>query len=108
MCNAISPERAVIWTVLFDRSQIPVLRAEHFAHDAHARWFVRARDLIADHRALTPEAFADVTLAHERRILKRMLNVAPPPRVRANVALLVQALIDRKAGRRVHIERLIN
>ena len=108
MCNAISPERAVIWTVLFEGRADPRLRAEHFTHDTYARWFAKARDLMGAGQAFSEQAFAAETQESERRALKRMLRVPPPPRVRSNAALLVDALADRHAGRRVHIERLIN
>lgn len=108
MCNAISPERAVIWTVLFEGRADARLRAEHFTHETYARWFARACDQLAQGRVLAEDAFAADTAAHERRALKRMLRVPPPPRVRANAELLVDALVDRHAGRRMHIERLIN
>ena len=108
MCNAISPERAVIWTVLYEGRADGRLRPGHFTHETYARWFSVAQTLIGKGGAFELEAFVYETHPHEHRALKRMLRVPPPPRVRTNAALLVDALIDRQAGRRVHIERLIN
>lgn len=108
MCNAISPERAVIWTVLFEGRADERLSAEHFTYEPYARWFAKAQDLMGAGLALSEEAFAGATRDQERRALKRMLRVPPPPRVRANAGLLVEALVDRHAGQRMHIERLIN
>lgn len=115
MCNALSPEKAVMWTLLFEGVLDADLRAEHFTHESYRRWFAVMEAL---HRAGAPVDEAQMVdhaaalgyaMDHrERRALQRMLRVPPPPRVQANRALLIQALTDRLVGKRVHIERLIN
>ena len=45
MCNAISPERAVIWTLLHEGRADDRLRAEHFTHQSYRQWFAVAHDL---------------------------------------------------------------
>lgn len=81
---------------MFERAVDPSLCEDHFTHESYRRWFavLAALGYVMDHR--------------EQRALKRMLRVPPPPRVQANRELLIQALADRRAGRRMHIERLIN
>lgn len=102
MCNALSPEKAVMWTVLYEGRAEPRLNAEDFTHDAYRRWFAALA-------SGSPDAvLAAATDRLEQRALSRMLRVPPPPRVRAHRELLIQALIDRKCGKRMHIERLIN
>jgi len=114
MCNAISPEKAVMWTLLFEGGADPSLSADHFTFEIYRRWFC----VLAGQGNGTPlseGAFSaqvaqsgHVMDRRELRALRRMLRVPPPPRVRANRDLLVQALTDRHAGLRMHIERLIN
>lgn len=115
MCNALSPEKAVMWTVLYEGAWDPALRPDHFTYENYRRWFRVMASLVDD--AAKPDEAAFLARAEalgveispqERRALKRMLRVPPPPRVRANHPLLVRALTDHHAGRRVHIERLIN
>ena len=106
MCNALSPEKAVMWTLLFEGAVDPTLCAEHFTHESYRRWF-NVLAASQDGVVLDVSNFNAVD-RREQRALKRMLRVPPPPRVQANRALLVQALTDRHAGHRMHIERLIN
>lgn len=113
MCNALSPEKAVMWTLLYEGAVDPALSAEHFTHESYRRWFAVLAS--SDGAALNEDDFSAraAAMGHaldrmERRALKRMLRVPPPPRVRANRDLLVQALSDRHVGKRMHIERLIN
>lgn len=117
MCNAISPEKAVMWTLLFEGGVDPSLRAEHFTHESYRRWFDVLASLNGDAapEPISERAFMDAAAGMgytldrlEQRALQRMLRVPPPPRVQANRALLVQALSDCYTGKRVHIERLIN
>ena len=119
MCNAISPEKAVMWTLLFEGGVDPSLCAEHFTHESYRRWFGVLASIdggpevspgpVSERDFLDAAAALGHTLEHlEQRALQRMLRVPPPPRVQANRALLVQALSDRHTGKRVHIERLIN
>lgn len=114
MCNALSPEKAVMWTLLFEGAVDPALCEDHFTHESYRRWFAVLAALqggvpFSEDDFSARAAAMGYALDHtERRALKRMLRVPPPPRVRANRALLVQALGDRHAGRRMHIERLIN
>ncbi|HEY9163495.1 MAG TPA: hypothetical protein VIN57_02705 [Magnetovibrio sp.] len=115
MCNALSPEKAVMWTLLFEGAPDPELRAEHFTHESYRRWFAVMAQLMQDGEAVNEASMVKRSEASghamdrlEKRALQRMLRVPPPPRVRANRSLLVQALADRLLGKRVHIERLIN
>lgn len=119
MCQILSPERAVIWSVLHDEAHFRALdgkiEAAFFTHAPYGRWFALSRRLYGDGGALTSEAFlraldaAEGGVGHaDRRALRRMFRVPPPPRVRANLDLFARALADRHAGRRVHLERLIN
>lgn len=122
MCNALSPEKAVIWTVLHDLAlaspgvgQAGGVRREHFTHPIYQLWFDAAARLHAANRPIDATSIAellrqgDQTMTErDNRALKRLLRVAPPPRIRNNAAMLAQALNDRHQGRRVHIERLIN
>lgn len=115
MCNALSPEKAVMWTLLFEGVLDQDLRVEHFTHESYRRWFAVMAALKHDGEAVNEAAMIGRSEAlgfamdhREQRALQRMLRVPPPPRVRANRALLVQALADRLVGKRVHIERLIN
>lgn len=115
MCNAISPERAVMWTVLHQGGVDPRLRAEHFTHESYRQWFALAVELAHQGVSFSEAEFAGRAEAagrpmdhRDRRALKRMLRVPPPPRVLSNRDLLVQALVDRHLGQRMHIERLIN
>lgn len=115
MCNALSPEKAVMWTLLFEGAPDPALRAEHFTHESYRRWFAVMETLnsvgasVDEAQMIERAAALGYAMDHrERRALQRMLRVPPPPRVQANRALLIQALTDRLVGKRVHIERLIN
>lgn len=102
MCNALSPERAVMWSVLHEGRADPRLAPRHFTHDAYRRWFEALND--ADPSALD----AIVQDGRERRALDRMRRTQPPQRIRDNFELFVQALLDRDAGQAIHVERLIN
>lgn len=115
MCNALSPEKAVMWTLLFEGVLDTNVRVEHFTHESYRRWFAvmealhRAGAPVDEARMIERAAMLGYAMDHkERRALQRMLRVPPPPRVRANRALLIQALSDRLVGKRMHIERLIN
>lgn len=117
MCQMLSPERAVIWSILHDATvDLPTgLSVDHFTHPPYRLWFALAQRLRAAGAVTDAETFLN-TLSDEalpvshadRRALRRMFRLAPPARVRANLGLLVQALADRHAGRRVHMERLAN
>ncbi len=117
MCNALSPERAVLWAVLHDaavhRRVGGRLHDDLFTTAFHRACFAACRSLRAagtgrlDEPAMCAApgtAFSD----GERRALARMLRVAPPARVRDNVDALVAALDDRAHGRPVNLLHLIN
>lgn len=119
MCQMISPERAVIWSCLHDpdgqTDAWNAVRADYFLHAPYRRWFEAAQalrrsgDPVSDTAITKHLRDAHHTLAKtDTRALRRMFKVAPPPRIRANVALLVKALVDRHEGRRVDLGRLIN
>lgn len=119
MCQILSPERAVIWALLHNeagfRALDGVVEASHFSHLPYRLWFEVSRGLYRGDGCLTADGFiraleaADGEVGHaDRRALRRMFRVAPPARVRANLHLFAQALADRRAGRRVHLERLNN
>ncbi|MFC1673632.1 hypothetical protein ACFL12_05710 [Pseudomonadota bacterium] len=119
MCNALSPEKAVIWSVLhaadLGEGLGLELTAEHFTYDRYRRWFRVCAEVRAQGEALSEESFnararvlGVVFEDAERRALKRLFRLQPPPRIRDNATAFVQALCDCRAGRRVHIERLIN
>jgi len=118
MCNALSPEKAVIWSVLHDLAPTDPsagLRADYFAHPAYRVWFEAVRALRSDHEDVTVTAIKGVMDAQgqtmrdiDSRALGRMLRIAPPARITGNAQLLSQALVDRHHGRTVHIEKLIN
>ena len=104
-----------MWTFLFEGAVDPALCADHFTHVSYRRWFAVLAALNGQAPPLDEAVFSEraAALGHamdhrEQRALKRMLRVPPPPRVRANRELLIQALADRHVGKRVHIERLIN
>lgn len=117
MCNALSPERAVLWAVLHDAAVHR--RVGERLHDGlfttafHRACFTACRTLRAAGAGRLEEtavcaapgtAFSD----SERRALARMLRVEPPARVRDNVDDLVAALDDRAHGRAVNLLRLVN
>lgn len=98
---------------MFERAVDPSLCEDHFTHESYRRWFTVLSTL--GDEPLNELVFSKnmAALGHvmdhrEQRALKRMLRVPPPPRVQANRELLIQALADRHAGKRMHIERLIN
>jgi len=118
MCNALSPEKSVIWSVL--HGLVPDglpddLNAEHFTHPAYRVWFDAVCELRQADAEISVSALEAVLQGrgHEMRdldarALKRMLRISPPARIADNAVLLCQALIDRHMGRSVHLERLIN
>ena len=118
MCNALSPEKAVIWSVLH-RPPPDDLKAEYFAHRAYRLWFEAAHAIrqVSGHisvssieAALRPQNpdLDQYLRPLDWRALERMLKVAPSPRIADNVELMCQALADQHCGLSVHIERLIN
>jgi len=114
MCNALSPEKAVIWSVLHDLAPTD-LRATYFTHPAYRVWFEAVRalrheriEISAETIHATAEAQGQVMRDIDHRALRRMLRIAPPARITDNAQLLSQALVDRHHGRTMHIERLIN
>ncbi|MBF0248222.1 MAG: hypothetical protein HQL36_09155 [Alphaproteobacteria bacterium] len=115
MCNALSPEKAVIWSVLHGLEPAGPLSADHFTLPAYRVWFACAQALRDGGEAVREDTMIRALrdAGHhpgraELRSLKRLLGNPPPPRIRGNAGLLAQALLDRHAGRRMHIERLIN
>lgn len=98
---------------MFERAVDPLLCEDHFTHESYRRWFTVLASLGDEPLNETVFSKSAAALGHvmdhrEQRALKRMLCVPPPPRVQANRELLIQALADRHAGKRMHIERLIN
>ena len=114
MCNALSPEKAVIWSVLQGTSVGAVQRA-YFRYPIYRAWFDAANHLRSGGRAVD---FAGVEAELKRngvrqsdadkRSLKRMLRVQPPRRISDNAHTFTQSLADIHSGHRVHIESLIN
>lgn len=114
MCNALSPEKAVIWSVLHDLAPAD-LRAAYFTHPAYRAWFEAVRALRHKNTEVCAQTILGAVEAQDhavreidRRALQRMLRFAPPARIADNAQLLSQALVDRHHGRTVHIEKLIN
>ena len=102
MCQMLSPERALIWSLLHDPDQFravgEAVRAEHFTHIPYARWFEISRHRVTaglpvDMKALTEavEAAWGTISPSDRRALRRMFRVAPPRRIRTNPGLLAKA-----------------
>lgn len=118
MCNAMSPERSVIWSVLHGlapHDAPDALSGEHFTHPTYRMWFDAVCGLRGAKREINDPAIHDILLSQghtmrdiDRRALKRMLRLPPPTRIAENTGLLCQALRDRHQGLSVHIERLIN
>lgn len=114
MCNALSPEKAVIWTVLHGLAPTDV-RCAHFTHGVYQSWCRAVRDVALAEGAISYESVSsalkyrgETLRPADERALRRLLRLPPPPRIRDNAELLVQALRDRQNGRRMHIEKLIN
>lgn len=114
MCNALSPEKAVIWSVLHGLSTKPIKR-DYFRHPTYRAWFDAVEHLRASRQALDVgniERELDTASVPQndaaRRSLKRLLRVSLPSRIRDNAHLFTQSLADIHHGRTVHIERLIN
>jgi len=113
MCNALSAEKAVIWTILHGDIPCGVSR-EHFTHPMYRHCF----DVVSGHCAKSAISVSDITdilesrghrVSHvEQRVLKRLIRIRPSARIRRNIHVLVQALIDRHKGIPVHTEKLIN
>jgi hypothetical protein len=109
----LSPEKAVIWMILHGDIPCGVSR-EHFTHPMYRYCF----DAVSGHFAKSAIRVSDITdiLASrghrvnraEQRVLKRLIRIRPPARIRHNIHVLAQALINRYEGIPVHIERLIN
>ena len=118
MCNALSPERSVIWSVLHGlalHDPPDDLSAEHFTHPTYRMWFDAVCTLRGVGCEISVPAINAVLESQglvmrdvDHRALKRMLRIPPPSRIAENVRLLCQALRDRHQGLSVHIERLIN
>ena len=114
MCNALSPEKAVIWSVLRGVAVGPVQRA-YFRYPVYRAWFDAANQLRTAGQAVD---LAGVMGALKRagvrqsdadtRALKRLLRVQPPRRILDNAHAFTQSLADIHSGHRVHIESLIN
>lgn len=114
MCNALSPEKSVIWSVLHGLTS-DHLQSEYFSHPVYRLWFEAATRLrgcgqavnfVNIERELDSHGFCQSDA--DKRALNRLLRVAPPSRIQANVDLFMRSLADIYHGRRVHIERLIN
>jgi len=118
MCNALSPERSVIWSVL--HGLVPHdaphdLSAEYFTHPTYRMWFDALCTLCRAKREVSVSSIDAILQSQghmmrdtDRRALKRMLRLPPSTRIAQNTGLLCQALRDRHYGLSVHIERLIN
>ncbi|HEY9079421.1 hypothetical protein [Magnetovibrio sp.] len=114
MCNALSPEKAVIWSVLHGLAPED-LRADYFTHPVYRGWFEAVDALRRDHAEVSIDAICAIAQNRgvamrdiDRRALRRMMRIAPPGRIADNAELLGQALFDRHHGNAVHIEKLIN
>ncbi|MCW8914790.1 MAG: hypothetical protein OQK24_02930 [Magnetovibrio sp.] len=114
MCNALSPEKAVIWSVLQGLSA-DELESKYFRHPIYRSWFDAAINLQRSGQPLDYVNIERVLNAQghcqsdaNQRSLKRLLRITPPPRIRENAHVFIQSLVDIHHGRRVHIESLIN
>jgi len=114
MCNALSPEKSVIWSVLHGVSS-DHLKIEYFSHPVYRLWFEAAARLQGCGRAVNfvniereLETLGFCQSDADKRALKRLLRVDPPSRVQDNANVFMRSLADTYHGRRVHIERLIN
>ena len=114
MCNALSPEKAVIWSVLQGVSVGP-LQSAYFRHPVYRAWFDAANFLRRSGEAVD---FANLEgelkrngMRHsdaDKRSLKRLLRVNLPRRIHHNAHAFAQSLADIHQGHRVHMESLIN
>ena len=114
MCNALSPEKAVIWSVLRGLS-VGAVRRAYFRYPVYRAWFDAANHLRHSGKAVDFAGVAAeltrngiVQSEADKRSLKRLLRVQPPPRIQHNAHTFTQSLADIHAGQRVHIESLIN
>ena len=114
MCNALSPEKSVIWSVLHGVSA-DHFKIEYFSHPVYRLWFEAATRLrgggqavnfVNIERDLDSQGLCQSDA--DKRALKRLLRVDPPARIQANADVFMRSLADTYHGRRVHIERLIN
>lgn len=114
MCNALSPEKAVIWSVLHGAST-DRLKTGTFRYAPYQTLFDVAQALKDRGQAFSLDNFKtelaskNITMPRkELRALARMLKVAPPPRIRDNAESFITALADIQSGQPVHLHRFIN
>lgn len=114
MCNALSPEKAVIWTVLHDLAPEGLCR-EDFTYLTYQQWFtavcrLRQKSLPVNLESIWAEVAENghILKKLDLRSLKRLLKMPPPGRFCNNAGLFSQALVERRLDRGVHVERLIN
>ncbi|MEG3617178.1 hypothetical protein V5T82_01805 [Magnetovibrio sp. PR-2] len=114
MCNALSPEKAVIWSVLHGAPCETVL-AGRFRYAPYQTLFEAALTLKAQGKTFNLDNFqAELSRTNaslspkDLRALKRMLNVSPPPRIRDNANSFMRALGDIQSGQPVELHRFIN
>ena len=114
MCNALSPEKAVIWSVLHGAPTDKLL-AGAFRYGPYRTLFDTALALKEQRLALSLDRFKrelarkNTSLApQDMRALKRMLKVPPPPRIRDNAQAFIGALADIQSGQPVQLHRFIN
>ena len=114
MCNALSPEKAVIWSILHGEPTDPV-SCDTFRYTPYRLWFDAVTALQAQGQNLNFENIQNelnrnaVSLtSKDARALKRMLKNAPPPRIRDNAQAFIRALADIQGGAPVELHRFIN
>lgn len=119
MCNALSPERAVIWALLSERAAFEavkgVVRAEHFSHGDYRKVYAVCERAYRSEAVLDETTFDRAATAlglsfgdKSKRGIRRMLRTAPGVRQSANVERLAQAVADIHHGRPVALHSLIN
>lgn len=119
MCNALSPERAVIWALISDRSHFDavkdVLRPEHFTHGDYQSVFAVCEKAYADGLVLDADSFESVaqdlglSFDHKStRAIRRMLRNDPGARQTEHMDRLVDSLIARHLGQPMVLHSLIN
>ena len=114
MCNALSPEKAVIWSILHG-APTDRFSAETFRYAPYRSWFQAATRLKDAGCALSLEALTQELTrtgarptAKDIRALKRMLKTEPPARIRDNADAFMRALDAIQDGQPVELHRFIN
>ena len=114
MCNALSPEKAVIWSILHGEPTDPV-SCDTFRYAPYRLWFeavaaLHTRGHVLNFENIQNELSRNAVSMSPRdaRALKRMLKNVPPPRIRDNAQAFIRALSDIQTGATVQLHRFIN